>query len=104
VLIRLPLSMQDMTRKSTVLLVVVNTDSARSCIRAAKHFRSLASIRRLTVQPHQFVYDGMLALHTRCLMHQLALIVARLLKDGACNCSLPAMFSEHSNSESANYH
>jgi hypothetical protein len=81
VLMRLPMSMQDIKKKSTVLLVVINTDAAPACIRAAKHFRSLASLRRIMVRPNEWVFDGMLALHAKCLMHQLALIVARLMKD-----------------------
>ena len=64
-----------------ILVLVLRTDAARSSLKAARHFRSLAALRRLQLSSGGESVDGVLALHSKCLMHQLALVVARMVQD-----------------------
>lgn len=76
---RLPVALNQIKRKCHLLSLAFGSDAAASCRKLGRHFSVCTSLRQEGV-PGQTLLDGVLVLHAFCCMHQLALVVALLMK------------------------
>ena len=89
ILLRLPIAMQDLLKKTRVLVVAILSDSAASCVKLGKHVRSSSHLKT-----ESEVVKGRASVHSCCMMHQVALVVSRLMKNTKvlcpmfCSCTL----------------
>ena len=84
VLQRLPISISMLKRKCLVLAILIMSDSARACKKMGRHFMARSSMRL----PDDGHMDGLLVLHSFCLLHQVALVIGALLKQLRLLCPL----------------
>ena len=89
ILSMLPIAMQHLLKKAHMLVIALLSDSAPSCVKLGKHFRSSSHL-----QTESEVVKGRASVHSCCMMHQVALVVSRLMKNTKvlcpmfCSCTL----------------
>ena len=76
VFLRLPIELNKLKRKVRILVVLILSGSAKTCLKVGQHFRTMAKITKVG-----HIFDGLVSMHSVCLMHQVALVVSHLLKN-----------------------
>jgi hypothetical protein len=77
---RLPVSLRELKARTQSLAIIPVSDSARACLKVGRNFLTFAGLSRDQDAEGANLLDGVVTLHSICLMHQVALVVASVLK------------------------
>lgn len=75
----LPVKPADLCRQADVSVIGIVSDSAKACIKLGRSFLNKHCTLYWSATQNKLL--GELSIHARCLMHQVALVVARLMKN-----------------------